>query len=189
MKAGDREATSTLLLGGEIVPSACRWSATPRKIELILKKATPGVKWGTWGKEEIGPAAAEGEEASGLPAPSGSPPEAQGKAPEAVPVAVTPATSPPTAAASVAPAYPTSSKTGPKNWDKIGEGEEGDENQDVNYFFKQLYKGATPEQQRAMVKSFVESNGTALSTDWEDVKNRKVETVPPEGVEAKKWEE
>jgi suppressor of G2 allele of SKP1 len=38
-----------------------------------------------------------------------------------------------------------------------------------------------------MMKSFIESNGTALSTDWEDVKNRKVETVPPEGVEAKKW--
>lgn len=40
-----------------------------------------------------------------------------------------------------------------------------------------------------MAKSFTESSGTSLSTDWDDVKARTVETVPPEGVEAKKWEE
>lgn len=39
-----------------------------------------------------------------------------------------------------------------------------------------------------MMKSFTESNGTSLSTDWTDVKDRTVETVPPEGVEAKKWD-
>ena len=86
------------------------------------------------------------------------------------------------------PAYPTSSRTGPKNWDNIDvEGGSDDEGQDVNFFFKKLYKDATPEQQRAMMKSFTESNGTSLSTDWNDVKGRTVETVPPEGVEAKKW--
>lgn len=85
------------------------------------------------------------------------------------------------------PAYPTSSRSGPKDWDKIGE--EGDEEEEagVNDFFKKLYSGATPEQQRAMMKSFTESNGTSLSTDWDDVSKRTVETVPPEGVEAKKW--
>lgn len=57
----------------------------------------------------------------------------------------------------------------------------------MNLFFKKLYKGATPEQQRAMMKSFTESNGTSLSTNWDDVKDKKVETVPPDGVEAKKW--
>lgn len=84
-------------------------------------------------------------------------------------------------------AYPSSSKTGAKNWDKIGE-EGSDDESDVNLFFKKLYRNATPEQQRAMMKSFTESNGTSLSTDWNDVKARTVETVPPEGVEAKKWE-
>lgn len=38
-----------------------------------------------------------------------------------------------------------------------------------------------------MTKSFVESNGTSLSTNWDDVKDRTVKTVAPEGVEAKKW--
>lgn len=87
------------------------------------------------------------------------------------------------------PAYPTSSVSGPKNWDSIADDDSDDESkQGVNQFFKNLYKGATPEQQRAMMKSFTESNGTSLSTDWDDVKGRTVETVPPEGVEAKKWD-
>jgi suppressor of G2 allele of SKP1 len=85
--------------------------------------------------------------------------------------------------------YPTSSRSGPKNWDKLEglEGNDSEDESDVNQFFKKIYKGATPEQQRAMMKSFTESNGTSLSTDWDDVKGRTVETVPPEGVEAKKW--
>jgi len=87
-----------------------------------------------------------------------------------------------------APAYPTSSKKGPQNWDNLDvDDSDNEESKDPDHFFKKLFSGATPEQQRAMMKSFVESNGTALSTDWDDVKNRKVETVPPEGVEAKKW--
>jgi hypothetical protein len=85
------------------------------------------------------------------------------------------------------PAYPTSSRTGPKNWDKIGAEDDEEEEAGVNDFFKKLYHGATPDQQRAMMKSFTESNGTSLSTDWNDVGSRTVDTVPPEGVEAKKW--
>ena len=86
------------------------------------------------------------------------------------------------------PAYPTSSRSGPKNWDAIDLDSDDEDKQDVNYFFKKLYKDAGPEAQRAMMKSFTESNGTSLSTDWNDVKSRKVETVPPDGVEAKKWD-
>lgn len=84
--------------------------------------------------------------------------------------------------------YPTSSRTGPKNWDQVGAEENSDDEKDVNAFFKKLYKGATPEQQRAMMKSFTESNGTSLSTNWDDVKDKTVATVPPDGVEAKKWD-
>ncbi|KAK0636064.1 SGS domain-containing protein [Bombardia bombarda] len=180
VKPGDRESTSTLFLGGEIVPSGSRWSATTRKIELVLRKATPGVKWSTWGEEKIGSVAfseaAESAKANKQPAAAAQAAAAAASAPSIV-------------ADAHVPAYPTSSKTGPKDWDKLEDGEEDDqEKQDVNFFFKQLYKGAAPEQQRAMMKSFTESNGTALSTDWNDVKARKVETLPPDGVEVKKWD-
>ncbi|KAF8420409.1 SGS domain-containing protein [Tirmania nivea] len=99
------------------------------------------------------------------------------------------------------PAYPTSSRTGPKNWDKVadelakpdgvaGEGVDQDEEGDpVNFFFKKLYKDADPDTKRAMMKSYIESNGTALSTNWAEVGKGTVETSPPEGLVAKKWNE
>ncbi|KAI3392709.1 hypothetical protein diail_5266 [Diaporthe ilicicola] len=86
-----------------------------------------------------------------------------------------------------APLYPTSSKFGPKDWDSIAKDEDEEDATDVDHFFKQLYKNSTPEQQRAMMKSYTESNGTALSTDWSSVAKGKVETTPPTGMQAKKW--
>ncbi|KAH6850594.1 SGS domain-containing protein [Chaetomium sp. MPI-CAGE-AT-0009] len=191
VKAGDREAASTLTLDGKIDPSKSRFTAHPRKIELVLAKAAPGIKWGLWGKEHIGLDAWKNDttaasDATGPSAPApvaeANPQDQSSSIPEPTPKATT----------SAAPVYPTSSRSGPKNWDKLvnseADGEDDAGAQDPNYFFKQLYKGATPEQQRAMQKSFIESNGTALSTDWNDVKSRTVETLPPDGVEAKKWE-
>lgn len=87
-----------------------------------------------------------------------------------------------------APAYPTSSRKGPTNWDRVVEGDDKDEGEEIDGFFKKLYKDADPDTKRAMMKSYQESNGTALSTSWSDVGSKKVETVPPEGLEAKKWE-
>ncbi|EEY21530.1 glucose insensitive transcription protein [Verticillium alfalfae VaMs.102] len=104
-------------------------------------------------------------------------------APAAAPAKVAAAPAPAPAAAA-----PSSSRTGAKNWDKVLADEDDTEKESVNDFFKTLYKGATDEQKRAMMKSFTESNGTSLSTNWEDVKTGKVETVPPEGVNVKKWE-
>lgn len=88
---------------------------------------------------------------------------------------------------SKAPSYPTSSKTGPKDWDSIAKDDDEEDAADVDSFFKELFKNSTPEQQRAMMKSYTESNGTALSTDWSSVAKGKVETKPPDGMEAKKW--
>lgn len=91
-------------------------------------------------------------------------------------------------ASTKAPAYPTSSKSGPKDWDNIDADDDDQDNPgDVDNFFKKLFKDSTPEQQRAMMKSYTESNGTALSTDWSSVAKGKVETQPPTGMEAKKW--
>ncbi|KAG7124085.1 Protein SGT1 B like protein [Verticillium longisporum] len=104
-------------------------------------------------------------------------------APAAAPAKVAAAPAPAPAAAA-----PSSSRTGAKNWDKVLADEDDTEKESVNDFFKTLYKGATDEQKRAMMESFTESNGTSLSTNWDDVKTGKVETVPPEGVNVKKWE-
>ncbi len=38
-----------------------------------------------------------------------------------------------------------------------------------------------------MMKSYQESGGTVLSTNWEDVGKKKVEVSPPDGMIAKKW--
>lgn len=170
--SGD-EREFQLDLWGEIDTAASKHTVTPNKVELSLVKKTPG-KW----------AQLKGDgKTAATPAPLAVP---------VVPVTETKATTTtekPVAETKPAPgpAYPSSSRTGPKNWDTLDTGDDEDDANDVNFFFKKLYKGATPEQQRAMMKSFTESNGTSLSTDWNDVKDRKVDTVPPEGVEPKKW--
>ena len=39
-----------------------------------------------------------------------------------------------------------------------------------------------------MMKSFQESNGTVLSTNWNEVGKEKVEMKPPDSMEFRKWE-
>ncbi len=166
-----------------------------------MSKAEPGTKW-TWGvKKLVGPLVAANSDSdtkkeASLLVPVSTPvaddnKEAQlsaeaasKKQAEKAPSAKEAPTAGPTSAAL---AYPTSSKHGPKNWDSLGDDEGDDADKDVNGFFKELYANSTPDQQRAMMKSFTESNGTALSTDWNDVKTHTVKTTPPDGVEAKKW--
>lgn len=50
----------------------------------------------------------------------------------------------------------------------------GGENE-MTHFFKEIYASATPEQKRAMVKSFQTSNGQVLSTNWDEVKDKDYE--------------
>ncbi|XP_071929466.1 protein SGT1 homolog isoform X2 [Coffea arabica] len=91
------------------------------------------------------------------------------------------------------PTYPSSRAT--KDWDKLEaqmKKEEKDEKLDgdaaLNKFFRDIYKDADEDTRRAMMKSFVESNGTVLSTNWKEVGAKKVEGSPPDGMEMKKWE-
>jgi len=86
--------------------------------------------------------------------------------------------------------YPSS--RGAKNWDKIAaeipdEKLEGE--QALNQVFQQIYTGGSEEQRRAMIKSFTESGGTVLSTNWDEVGKGQVKGSPPKGLEMHKWEE
>lgn len=135
------------------------------KIEITLSKQTPGQKWKTL----------------------------EGSA-DTTTLAECPAA--PAASNSGAPSYPTSSRHGAKDWDKVasalsskkskdkkdgeGDGDASDAesvNSDfggdaVDGFFKKLYAGADPDTRRAMIKSYVESQGTSLSTNWSEVGNK-----------------
>lgn len=91
------------------------------------------------------------------------------------------------------PEYPTSSKK-PKNWDKIAAdiaAEEKDEKLEgdaaLNKLFRDVYANGTDETRKAMNKSFVESGGTTLSTNWGDVGAKKLDVKPPDGMEWKTW--
>ncbi|KAF9096088.1 Protein SGT1 A [Mortierella sp. AD031] len=90
-----------------------------------------------------------------------------------------------------APVYPTSSKKA-KNWDALAkeaasEEDKADGDKALNQLFSQIYKDADDDTRRAMMKSFTESNGTCLSTNWDEVGKGTVETRPPEGMVAKKY--
>jgi suppressor of G2 allele of SKP1 len=148
-------------LFSKIDKSKSTFRITPHKIEIVLHKSMPGLKWSSL----------EGT----APIESSTVAEPAPKIPDEV---------------LKAPAYPTSSRSGPKDWDAVvvDEDDKEDGGEEIDSFFKKLYKDADPDTKRAMMKSYQESNGTALSTSWSDVGSKKVETVPPEGLEAKKWE-
>ncbi|KAL3469862.1 hypothetical protein BJX99DRAFT_264785 [Aspergillus californicus] len=169
------------------------------KIELVLRKQTPGQKWSSL----------------------------ESLSTDTKPSTITSTTAAPPAPA-LGPSYPTSSRHGAKDWDKVAttltakkpknpksrsksqshthdescnhdhdqESEAKDEAHDsaesdnegsidsdtggdpVDGFFKKLYAGADDDTRRAMMKSFVESNGTSLSTNWSEVGKGKVNPYP-----------
>jgi suppressor of G2 allele of SKP1 len=157
-------------LYASIDPTQSKFRVTPNKVEVTLKKAAPGVKWHNLEGDRKVEAEVTNENKATIPSHV-----LTNKTQES------------------APAYPTSSKSGAKNWDKLAKEDldekdemEGDE---TSNFFKTLYKGSSPEQQRAMMKSYQESGGTVLSTDWSSVGSKTVVPEPPEGMEAKKYGE
>lgn len=85
--------------------------------------------------------------------------------------------------------YPTSSKKKTAtDWDslEVDEKDGGQDEENVDAFFKTLYKDLDPDARRAMVKSYVESGGTVLSTDWSKVGKGEVKPEPGEDMVAKK---
>ncbi|KAE8077777.1 hypothetical protein FH972_016307 [Carpinus fangiana] len=147
-------------LFGKIIPSKCRYDVLSTKVEIHLAKAE-SIFWKSleFSKENT--------------------------VPQKVNASVT---------GSQRPTYP-SSKPKRVDWDKLEaevKKEEKDEKLDgdaaLNKFFQNIYSDADEDTRRAMKKSFVESNGTVLSTNWKEVGSKKVEGSPPDGMEMKKWE-
>ncbi|GAB4826308.1 Cochaperone protein [Ancistrocladus abbreviatus] len=156
---GDEPYRFQLRLFGKIVPSKCRYEVLSTKIEIRLAKAEL-IHWTSleFSKESI--------------------------VLQRVDVS----------SATHRPAYP-SSKPKAVDWDKLEaevKKEEKDEKLDgdaaLNKFFQDIYRDADEDTRRAMRKSFIESNGTVLSTNWKEVGSKKVEGSPPDGMEMKKWE-
>ena len=146
-------------LYGRIVPSDCKYEVLKTKIEITMIKADIHIAWASL------------EKSSKIAAPNYS----------------TPGTTAPAQ-------YPTSTKN-KKDWSKVdseitelekkGELDDGDP---LNSFFKKIFAGGDEDTRRAMMKSFQESNGTVLSTNWSDIGKKKTECTPPDGMEVKKFE-
>jgi suppressor of G2 allele of SKP1 len=99
-----------------------------------------------------------------------------------------------------APSTSTAARKAQKNWEGITTGilsaeKEVTTDQDpnvggdaaLNGFFQKIFGDADEDTKRAMMKSYQESGGTTLSTNWDDVKKAPVEVKPPTGSEWKKW--
>ncbi|KAJ3720004.1 SGS domain-containing protein [Lentinula raphanica] len=145
-------------LKGQINPDACDYTVGKVKVEVRLSKVAQG-RWG------------------GLIGDSPDP-----------------------LANSASTSTPTPARSQKKNWDALttdilsAEKEKSMEEDPnvggdsaVNPFFQKLFADADDDTKRAMMKSYSESGGTTLSTNWEEVSKGRVEVKPPEGQEWKKW--
>ncbi|KAG4305536.1 hypothetical protein PORY_001092 [Pneumocystis oryctolagi] len=87
--------------------------------------------------------------------------------------------------------YPSSSKYGSKDWDLLAKNMVTDNQETgdaaLNKLFQEIYANADDDTKRAMMKSYIESSGTALSTNWKEVGAKKVPIQPPTGMEVKPW--
>jgi len=157
---GGAEYRLGLSLFHKVLPAECKYSVSPSKVELTLKKHTAG-KWesleGT-GSGELSQIAAV--------------PDAQ---------------APPSK--SVYSGSKKDWDAIDSTLKKAEEEEKPEGEEALNKLFRDIYGKASDETRRAMNKSFQTSGGTVLSTNWEEVaqKDYEKDRTAPEGQEWKKW--
>ncbi|KAF8577867.1 SGS-domain-containing protein [Ramaria rubella] len=147
-------------LTGEIDPEASGYTVGKVKIEVRLAKKAPG----RWVRLVRDP------ESEVDPTPSGAAPGSNSS---------------------------TVRKPPKKNWESLSDNilkAEKDKSMsedpnavDSNRAFADLFANVDEDAKRAIMKSYTESGGTTLSTDWSDVSKGPVTVKPPEGQEWRKW--
>lgn len=72
--------------------------------------------------------------------------------------------------------------------DKSVEDDKVEGDQALNKLFQDIFANGSDETKKAMMKSFTESGGTHLSTNWGEVGKGKVPISPPDGMVPKAYE-